>query len=212
MLNIDLIIFDLDGTLVNTKKDIAIAINHTLESFGFRKKNMREISRCVGEGFEKTLQCAFGDQVYPEGAVAVLKEYYIAHPVVYSKLYSGVKTILKYFSEKRKAVLTNKDLSISVDILGRLGIYNCFDMVVGGDTGCKKPSPHGANTILKELNIRKETVIIVGDMAIDILTGRNSGIKTCGVTYGIGRKEDVIESKPDIIIDRLTELKGIINK
>lgn len=212
MIKFKLIIFDLDGTLVDTRKDIAVAINHTLDHFGLQRKSLRDISKCIGGGFERTLRCVFTDMYYEGGALEVLRNFYRKHPVVYSKTYPGVKRVLGYFSEKKLAVLTNKESGISCDILKELGIYKYFDMVVGGESGSKKPDPRGVKKILKELNIKGSDTIIVGDMDIDIIAGKKGGIKTCGVTTGIGRKEDVIASRPDIVIDRMTELIGYIKK
>ena len=92
-----------------------------------------------------------------------------------------------------------------------LGIYDYFEEILGGDdTGCIKPSPCPMDKIIDKFNIDKSKAIVVGDMAIDILAGKNTGVMTCAVTYGIGKKEDILKARPDYIIDDIRKLKGII--
>ncbi|MBN2406311.1 MAG: HAD-IA family hydrolase [Elusimicrobia bacterium] len=210
MFDIRLIIFDLDGTLVDTKKDIAIAINHTLEACGMKKRPLEDISECIGGGFVQTLECAFGKEYYRSEALEILREYYRANSVVHSKPYPGVREVLEHFSGKKLAVLTNKEEGISVDILKKLGLYDYFDIVVGGTEGRKKPDPYGVYVILGKLEVSSYETLIVGDMDIDVLTGKYSGIKTCGVTYGIGNRDRVEASRPDILIGDISQLREFV--
>jgi HAD superfamily hydrolase (TIGR01509 family) len=211
MKEIDLIIFDLDGTLVDSARDIAEAINHTLNIMGLEQKSVEEITRCIGGGFVDTLVQAFGKGNYEDRALPILREYYSEHAVVYSRLYPGVSDVLAHFDLKKKAVLTNKEYGISAKILNFLGIYDYFDVVIGcSDEKLRKPDPYYVLEILGDLHVNRERAIIVGDMDLDIAAGKRAGIATCGVTYGIGRNDNLLNEKPDIIIDSMIDLINYI--
>jgi len=210
--NIELIMFDLDGTLVDSMKDIANAGNFTLENFGLMKKSEQEITSYVGEGREHLVKKLLGDkQSFLKEAVSVFGEYYKKHSMDNSILYPNVKEILKYFKDEKKAVVSNKNREEVVSILKSLAIYDYFDNIIGGDeVEHKKPSSFPLYKIMQRLYIDKEKSIMVGDMDIDILAGKNAGILTCAVTYGVSKKEDIIRAEPDFIIDDIIKLRDII--
>ena len=215
MKKIDIIIFDLDGTLVDSKTDIATSINHARAALGLPEKNVEEISRCVGGGLKETVKKTLGEEGERliDKAVVLFKEHYKKNPVKYSRLYPGVRKTLSYFSSKILSVVTNKDHDITVKILKELEIYDLFAYVTGGDDPeCRKPSPCPVNSILEKTGVPKDKAVIVGDMDIDIITAQNAGISSCAVTYGIGKKEDITRTKPDYIIHRITELRDIFSK
>lgn len=210
---IGLIIFDLDGTLVDSREDIAGAVNFTLKQFGLKEKSLSEITSYIGSGLEELIRKSLGekkDSLLNE-AVSRFEQYYTLHSVDKSRLYPGVKEVLEHFKDKRKSVVTNKKYRFARLALETLGVYGYFEDVLGGDnSGCMKPSSCSLDQTIEKLKVPKEKTIIVGDMDVDILAGKRAGIATCAVTYGIGKKEDILKARPDYIIDNISELKKII--
>ena len=210
---VDLIIFDLDGTLVDSREDIANAVNFTLKDIGLKEKSKQEISSYIGRGIEHLIRESLGNKqgVLLKRAQSVFEEYYRKHSTDNSVLYPNVKEILEYFKNKKKVIVTNRNYEFALLTLKALGVYGHFEDIIGGDDiGCMKPSSCPLDKTMHRLNMNKEKTIIVGDMDIDILAGKRTGIATCGVTYGIGKKEDIIKAKPDFIIDNIIKLSDII--
>ncbi|MFQ5867415.1 MAG: HAD family hydrolase [bacterium] len=211
---IDLIIFDLDGTLVDSRDDIANAVNFTLKKIGLKEKSISEISSYIGTGVEGLIRKSLGnkEEVLLKKALSAFEEYYKKHSTDNSVLYPNVKEILEYFKGKKKVIVTNRNYEFALLTLKTLGIYDYFEDIVGGDDiGCMKPSSCPLDMSMHRLNANKEEAIIVGDMDLDIVAGKRAGIITCGVTYGIGKKEDIIKAKPDFIIDDIMNLKNLIH-
>ena len=219
MAEISVIFFDVDGTLVDSRKDIVKAINYTLRRLGLPRKPAREIVSYVGTGVRDLVEKSLrnGKAARVDKAVKIFSAYYTKHSADFSKLYPHVKEILVYLKDKRKFILTNRYKDFADATLRELEIRRYFEDIIGGDDeDCKKPSACVLEKVLSKLKIDRRKAMIVGDMAIDIETGKNSGVKTCWVTYGLGRRKDFpargkARLKPDYIIDDLIELEGIIN-
>jgi len=214
MKNIELIIFDLDGTLVDSKKDIANAVNFTLKKLGLPEKSIEKISSYIGGGVEELIRKSLGNERTGilKKALSTFIAYYREHSTDQSRLYPNVSEVLEYFSNKRKALVTNRKVDLAADTLKTLGIRGYFENIIGGDDiGCMKPSSCPLDRTISKLNMDKNKTIIVGDMGIDVVAGKSAGIATCAVTYGIGKKEDIIKAGPDYIIDDIIKLKDIIN-
>ncbi len=210
---IDLIIFDLDGTLVDSKEAIAKGINFVLRELGLQEKDISAISSYIGTGVDDLISKSLGraKENYFEKTKSLF-ENYRQHSPDNSRLYPGVKETLEYFKNKRKSIVTNRKYEFALPTLKNLGIYDYFEDILGADDiACKKPSSCPLDRAITKFNIHKEKTIIVGDMDIDILAGKSAGILTCAVTYGIGRREDILKANPDYIIDDLRKLKEIIN-
>jgi phosphoglycolate phosphatase len=214
MKDIALIIFDLDGTLVDSKQDIVNAVNYTLKELGVKEKGSPEISSYIGNGVEDLIRksingkvdCCFKD------ALSTFIEYYKKHSLDNTRLYPDTKETLEYFKDKRKVIVTNRKREFAIDTLKALDIYDYFEDISGGDNlGCIKPSSCPLEEAICKRRVNKDKTIIVGDMDIDILAGKKTGIITCAVTYGIGKKEYILKTEPDYLIDNLLELKNIIN-
>jgi len=185
---IDLLIFDLDGTLIESKWDIAASVNFTLEELGLPQRPLEEI-------FEE--------------ALGVFRRHYLAHCLDRTVYYPGVEKALGYFADKRKAVATNKSIEYTNVILQGLG-PQYFDFVVGGDNGFGlKPEPGMLLHIMERLNIAKERTVLVGDSTNDINGGHNAGIRVCAVGYGMGNRERMSACQPDWFIERPEELMEI---
>lgn len=210
---IELIIFDLDGTLVDSRMDIANAVNFTLKNLNLKQKSIRELSSYIGRGVEDLLRKSLGEKkdILLKKALLVFEEYHRKHSTDNTTLYPNVKEVLEHFKTQKKVIITNRKYESTLLVLKALGIYKYFEDIVGGDnTGCAKPSSCPLDKIIHSLDMHKGKTIIVGDMDIDILAGRRAGIITCAVTYGIGKKEDIIKAKPDFIIDDIIELTNIV--
>lgn len=213
MKNFELVIFDLDGTLVDSLKDITNAVNFTLRKFSVEAKKPQEVRRFIGSGVENLLKKALGNKAgqYLKVSIAVFEEFYRYHHSDTSKLYPYVKEILKYLKNKRKIVITNRNYEFAKLSLLKLGIFDYFADIIGGDdSNCMKPSACPINKGLNKLNMGKDKTVIVGDMSVDVLAGKNAGVATCAVTYGIGKRQDILKAKPDYIIDNILDLKKII--
>lgn len=201
--------FDLDGTLADTGRDLANAVNHIRTRLNLRPLENRLIYAYVGRGVEHLIRNALpekGEKRFKE-VMDLFLEYYGNHLLDTTVLYPHVEETLKYFKEKKKVVISNKLQSLTVEVLEGLGIAHCFDAILGGDSAeQKKPDPAPLNQVLAKLQIAATRALIVGDGDTDILAGKEAGVHTCAVTYGLGRKEDLVAAQPDLLIDDLQEL------
>ena len=209
---IKLIIYDLDGTLIDSRRDIADAVNWTLKELGLGELPMERVSAFVGSGVKNLMRHALEEtKVEPSPflgrSIKLFRRRYGEHLLDHTLLYPPVRKVLEFFKERKQAVITNKPEDFSLEILQGLGIHSYFFRVVGGDRGFpKKPAPESLLEILRETRTSPQEAILVGDSAIDIETGRNAGVKTLGVTYGFGSREEIQRSRPDGILDDLEEL------
>ena len=215
MKNIELIIFDLDGTLVDSKQDIINAINFMLKEMSLPGKSGKEIISYVGKGINELLVRSLESQdtdVNNKGRV-LFKSYYKKHPADHAYLYKGVKETLKYFKNKQKAVITNRNHKSALNILKKMDIDTYFTQTIGDDNKlCLKPNKGQFDKLFDILSVKKkDKIIMVGDMDVDIIAAKASGVLTCAVTYGFGKLDDIRKLKPDYIIDSISELKNIIN-
>lgn len=213
MLYVDAIIFDVDGTLVDARRDIVKAMNHTLRAVGAPDRSFEKIVSYIGTGVRDLVRKSLGPKniSLADKAVEIFSEYYVKHSADESALYPHVKEILEHFKDKRKFILTNRYTKFADITLRQLGIRNYFEAIIGGDDeNCLKPSACILDKTLPRLKVDKTKAIIVGDMAIDIQAGKNSSVRTCWVTYGLGKKKDAKGLKPDYIINDIIELKDII--
>ncbi len=217
---IRLIIYDLDGTLIDSRKDITSSVNWTLKELGFKELPTEQISSFVGSGvanlMRQSLQEIAGADlcVCPGVAPTVLdrsiklfRRYYGEHLLDQTQLYPSVRKVLEFFKDRKQSVITNKPQDFSVTILKGLGIDPFFFKVMGGDQGFpKKPHPAALLEIMKAAEAGPEETILVGDSATDIETGRNAGVKVAAVTYGFGSLGEIVAARPESILNDLEEL------
>ena len=204
-----LLVFDLDGTLVDSKEDLANAVNVALESFDLPPLPHPLIYSYVGDGASALIQRALPkekDVLLPEVLDRFLG-YYRRHLLDTTRAYPGVAGALrKWAGIYRMAVLTNKGLAMTREILSGLSLDGHFFEVRGGDSfGTKKPDPEGLLHILREAGVGAGDTIMVGDSHNDVLAGRAAGAVTCGVTYGLGAS-GFAGYPPDFTVDRFPEL------
>ena len=208
---IDLVMFDLDGTLADTGQDLADAVNHTRSHFNLEPLPSALVYTHVGRGVEHLLRHSL-----PEDSVERFQEVmrvflarYETHLLDTTVLYPGVQEVLDYFRSKRRVVVSNKMHRLTVAVLRGLGVEKHFDAILGGDSAAeKKPHPALIHDALDRFGVLPTQAVIVGDGDTDVEAGKRAGVLTCGVTYGLGSKEGLIAAKPDILIDNLTELPG----
>jgi phosphoglycolate phosphatase len=206
----DLFIFDLDGTLIDSKLDLAHAVNATRAHMGEPPLAHELVYSYVGSGAPVLIRRAFPGASEEQLAAALqyFLDYYRDHMLDYTVLYPGVRETLEKLDNgaRRLAVLTNKPVRMSAAILDGLEIGKHFFRVYGGNSfEQKKPNPVGVETLLRESGARKEHTVMVGDSAVDIRTARNAGISCCGVTYGF-QPESLSEDPPDFLIERMDQI------
>lgn len=208
---VDLLIFDLDGTLIESKWDIAYSVNYTLAALGLPERPLEEIFGFVGDGVKRLLRLAVGEgnQARFEDALKIFRGYYLEHCLDRTTFYPGIEPMLEHFSAKTKAIATNKSIEYTRVILNGLGPQH-FTYMVGGDNGFGlKPEPGMLLHIMEQLGASKDRTVLVGDSTNDINGGHNAGIRVCAVGYGMGNREKMAACQPDWFIERpeqLTEL------
>jgi 2-phosphoglycolate phosphatase len=208
---ISLLIFDLDGTLVNTLEDIAGSVNHTLGRFGYGPLAPDLVRQYVGDGIETLMERSLGGRTGRlDEAVAIYKEHHRRNLVVRSALYPGVRETLDHFKFLPMAVVSNKSREFIHPLLDRLGISTYFSMVIGADSGpLPKPAPGALLGIMAAQGVAPGRTVMVGDGTTDVLAGKAAGVITCAVTYGFRSEEELRKAGPDLIIHRIGELTDL---
>jgi phosphoglycolate phosphatase len=211
----DLLIFDLDGTLIDSKLDLAHAVNAARGHFGLPPLDLDTIGEYVGNGAPVLIRRAMGAEAKDADVVKALEfflAYYNEHKLDNTRPYAGIPEALEelHRAGAGMAVLTNKPVRVSGAILEGLGLSKYFSRVYGGNSFAqKKPDPVGVDTLLAELGVARDRALVVGDSAVDVRTARNAGVKVCGVTYGF-QPETFETDPPDMIVDRPDELARAI--
>ena len=203
------LIFDLDGTLIDSKLDLALSVNATLEHMGRAALPHETIYGYVGDGAPMLVRRALGagtTDADVDAGLPYFLSYYRAHMLDNTVTYPGVREGLESLRDRPMAVLTNKPVRFSQAILDGLGIASYFRYVYGGNSfPTKKPDPEGVNVLLRDLAVGPREAMMVGDSDVDVRTARNAGTWACGVTYGLGI-EGLRAHPPDLLLDNLAEL------
>jgi len=211
---IRLVVFDLDGTLVDSKQDLALSINALREEMDLEPLSLDLIASYVGHGVTVLVERALGEQASEENVqkgVAFFLQYYHQHMLDHTRPYPGVREALEDLRGRALAVLTNKPVRFSREMLERLALASHFTSIYGGNSfPHKKPDPVGLRKIMDDLQVSPQQTLIVGDSDTDVLTGRNAGVWTCGVTYGFGART-LEKVPPDLLLANLRELPPLLN-
>lgn len=207
----ELYIFDLDGTLVDTRIDITTAVNLMLSHYGLKPMEVRDVIGYVGDGVRKLVsRCITSKNIDLEEAVKVFNDAYDRHLLDTTKPYPGVYAVLDQLAGVKKALLTNKPGSFTMKIVDALKLTPYFDVIVCGDTlPVKKPSPEVVNHILRKTGVSGDKAILIGDGKNDVLTARAAGITSVYASYGYSSEKGIVEFSPDFIIDSITDLLSI---
>ena len=206
---IDLVMFDLDGTLADTGRDLANSVNYVRSRLCLEPLDDRLIYGHVGRGVEHLLRSSLPQKCQDrfQEVMELFLKHYENHLLDTTVLYPNVRETLDYFQKKKRVVVSNKLHRLTASVLRGLGIEVCFDAILGGDSvPQKKPDPEPLNRVLTTFGISPPRALIVGDGGTDIDAGKRAGVLTCGVTYGLGKTEEVIAAKPDVLIDDLSQL------
>jgi phosphoglycolate phosphatase len=208
---VSLLIFDLDGTLVNTLEDIAASVNYTLQKLNRPLIPLDKVRQYVGDGIELLMSRALdGKDDFLADAVGIYKVHHSRNLVVRSKLYPHVAETLEHFRSIPLAVISNKASEFITPLLGGLGIANRFRIVIGADSGLPlKPAPDAVLRIMKDCGVPADLTAIVGDGTTDVHAGKAAGVMTCSVTYGFRSEEELRKAGPDVVIHDFEELKKV---
>jgi len=205
-----LLIFDLDGTLIDSRLDLVNSVNATRAQAGRGPLPDEQIFSFVGNGAPVLIQRAMGPDSTDEQVAHALKfflDYYGRHALEHTILYPGVRESLDrlHRAGATLAILTNKPVIISRRIMAGLGLAGHFFQIYGGNSfEHKKPHRIGIDTLRTESETRAEDTWMVGDSYVDVQTARNAGVASCGVTWGF-QPETFREFPPDVLVDRLEE-------
>jgi phosphoglycolate phosphatase len=207
------LIFDLDGTLIDSKLDLALAVDATLKHMGRPSLPHETIAGYVGRGASALIRSVLGEDAATEEVetgLAYFLSYYRAHMLDNTVTYPGVREALASLAKYPMAVLTNKPVRFSKAILDGLNLSSYFKYVYGGNSfETKKPDPEGVNILLRDLGIVAREAMVVGDSDVDVRTARNAGAWSCGVTYGFGLAS-LRAHPPDLMLDNLAELPAYL--
>lgn len=208
-----LLAYDFDGTLVDTKEDIALSVNLALTELGLPEREREEIYSFVGHGVLKLMQKALGesDRCDVDTAVDVFRKHYRVHVLDRTQFYPDCESILDHFKSRLQAIVSNKPLEFVEMILAGLNRRESFASVYGGDSvNNKKPDPEMVIHLLQQHAMPPEDTLIIGDSPQDIEAGRRAGVATCGVTWGLRPRSEVENAQPDFLIHSMTELKKLV--
>jgi phosphoglycolate phosphatase len=215
-----LVIWDLDGTLVNSELDLAHSINAMLRHFKRPELPIDTIGSFIGDGAPMLVRRSLGDpsdESFVKEALEYFLLYYREHKLDNTYVYEGMVDALKAIAAskngaqpRRQAVLTNKPVRPSRDIVAGLGLGEFFGQVYGGNSfETKKPDPLGAKTLLKEFGVRPDEAVMIGDSQNDTLTAKNTGMWSLGVTYGFS-PDSLKHPLPDVVVDSPEEIAQLL--
>jgi phosphoglycolate phosphatase len=222
---IRLLVFDLDGTLIDSRLDLIHSVNAMLQHIGRPALDGHVIASYVGDGAPALVRRAIGDtndEALFRAAMEYFLGYYRIHKLDHTTVYAGIAETLAGLADpsrgnpsngvrRQMAVLSNKPVNPSRDIVQALGLGEFFVRIYGGNSfTTKKPDPLGVQTILHETGVAADEALIIGDSSIDVLTGRNAGMWTCGVTYGFA-PHSLEEVPPDVLIETPRELGELLH-
>jgi phosphoglycolate phosphatase len=211
---IRLVLFDLDGTLIDSEKDLAASVNAMLRHFGRKELPLEVIDTYIGDGAPMLIRRALGDPAHAnvvQEALNFFLLHYREHKLDTTLPYAGIPEALQQVSQsnglqRKLAVLTNKPVRASRDILAGLDLSQYFFQTYGGNSfETKKPDPFGAQTLMTEAGAAPEQTVMVGDSEVDVLTARNANLWSIGVTYGFA-PHTLERTRPDILVDTVDEL------
>lgn len=209
------VIFDMDGTILNTLEDLKNATNYSLRQFGMPERSLEEVRMFVGNGIRKLVERAVPSGTSEEKIAQVLDvflEYYEIHSADNTSPYPGILELVEKLKKSgiKTAVSTNK-ADVPAQELGREYFNGIFDLIVGQQDGLKvKPAPDSVNKILSILDIQKKDAIYIGDSDVDVQTAKNSGMDFIGVSWGFRGREFLEKNGAKNIVDNANEILDLV--
>lgn len=209
------VIFDMDGTILNTLEDLKNATNYSLRQFGMPERSLEEVRMFVGNGIRKLVERAVPAGTSEEKIAQVFDvflEYYEIHSADNTSPYPGILELVEKLKKSgiKTAVSTNK-ADVPAQELGREYFNGIFDLIVGQQDGLKvKPAPDSVNKILSILDIQKKDAIYIGDSDVDIQTAKNSGLDFIGVSWGFRGREFLEKNGAKNIVDNANEILDLV--
>jgi phosphoglycolate phosphatase len=207
------LVFDLDGTLIDSKKDLVLSVNATLKAIGRAELPEDVVASYVGSGAPVLIGRALGgspDSEQLQGALQYFLSHYEQHKLDHTRAYPGIREALLELEGTPMAVLTNKPANASVRILEGLGLASFFKVIYGGNSfATKKPDPQGVRAVLRDLHVAAEESAMVGDSEVDVQTARNAGMISAIVNFGFG-SHDREKYPADVYLDRMEELVPLV--
>ena len=212
-----LLVFDLDGTLIDSRLDLVHSVNAMLRHFGRHELSDDLISTYIGDGAPMLVRRALGDpddDPMVKDALTFFIAYYREHKLDNTRLFAGVAEAIAALSKRepkaQMAVLSNKPVAPSRQIVEALGLAPTFVRVYGGNSfPTKKPDPMGLESLMKELQVSPEETVMVGDSQVDVFTGRNANTWTVGVTFGF-QPHSLEDAPPDVLVDTPSEMAQVL--
>ncbi|MFO7569185.1 MAG: HAD-IA family hydrolase [Smithellaceae bacterium] len=208
---VELMIFDFDGTLADTKDDLVVAVNHTLSYFKLSPRTEEDIVSFVGDGVTQLIERSLGisRDRYISEAMNVFTDYYGEHLVDRTKLCPGVEDVLRHYAHKKKVIVTNKRTRFAKTIAAHLGIEQCFLEIIGADTTpYQKPDVRIMDYVLNRHGAPREKTVIIGDGKNDIALAASTGIFCCACLNGLGKREDLLAMNADVYCENIIEIKS----
>lgn len=212
MQKVDLMMFDLDGTIAATGKDLVASINYTLTAMRLKTRSSEEIISFVGDGVKKLLERSLGEncQGRLDEAMSIFSGHYEKHMLDHTVLCPHIEDVLKYFNHKMKVILTNKRYSLSLAIVRALRVERYFMEIVGADsTPFQKPDQRVVEYILEKYNVTPQKALIIGDGINDIAVAKNAGILSCAYLNGLGNKKQLQAMEADFYCGDLLEINSL---
>jgi phosphoglycolate phosphatase len=214
MKHIDLMIFDLDGTLVNSGGDIVASVNYTLETLAIPVKKPKEILSFVGDGVNKMIERALGNELQHlfDEAMDIFSDYYARHMLDMTSLCDSVIEVLDHFRDKKKVIITNKRRYFTLKMTDALGITKYFEEIIGADsTAYKKPDPRLFIPLIERVGAVYNDTVVIGDGVNDIMLAKNTGVLSCALLNGLTHRDILLALDPDFACEGLRELIKIFD-
>jgi len=212
MKQVDLMVFDLDGTLIDSAYDLTDSVNHALASLDLSPVSLDAVRSYVGDGVSMLMKRALGDHAEScfSPAMQLFRDYYEEHLLDKTALYPDVSALLAWFGSKKKVIATNKAEKYTLKIVKGLGIADAFLEVLGEDSApFKKPDPRLLHRIMEKWGAVPERTVVIGDGPNDVLLAQNAGAISCAFLNGISSREKLLQLVPDMTCESLSELKAL---
>ena len=233
MEKISCLIFDLDGTLIDSAEDIFLAVDYTLRKLGAPGRSRAEVHGFIGDGMKQLLAKSLGsakdnakdglkdgakdgaddgaDENLVQRAIEIFRPYYKEHCAENTKIYPEVLEMLQYYQSRKLAIVTNKPFEMTQRLLQYFSIEHYFSSVLGGDsTKHRKPHAEPLLQTMQTLRCAPQETLMIGDGTADLQAAKAASVKSCAVTYGYRSWDELKNFQPDYKIDRLSELKQIV--